>query len=89
MSGFVYRFAVPAVLDTDLSVINPDGTTTGAVAEALYIGGTGDVNVIMARNSNTVSFKNVPAGTILPIVVKQVLSSSSATNILVLNFQHN
>ena len=50
----------------------------------LYIGGTGNVNVDTI-NGQTIVFSGVPVGTILPVVVKRVRSTSTtATNILVL-----
>lgn len=52
---------------------------------ALYIGGTGDVSVLFAEDTNdtAVVLAAVPAGTVLPIVVKRVRSTgTTATNIV-------
>lgn len=50
----------------------------------LYIGGAGNLVVIMAQDTtNTlVTFNGVVAGTFLPIQVKRVSSTSTATNIM-------
>jgi hypothetical protein len=50
----------------------------------IYIGGDGNLIVIMAQDtSNTlVTFNSVKAGTFLPIQVKLVSSTSTATNIM-------
>lgn len=48
-------------------------------ARSLYIGVTGDVAVTMLDDS-TVTFSAVPAGMILPIVVKQVLSTGTTAS---------
>lgn len=47
----------------------------------LYIGGAGNVVVITA-SGETITFTAVPVGTILPINVQQVLTTSTATNIV-------
>jgi hypothetical protein len=52
---------------------------------ALYVGGAGNLVVEMYDkngNTNTLTFSSVPAGTLLPIRVKQVRTDSTATNIL-------
>tara|TARA_R110000764_G_scaffold2252_1_gene9636 strand:+ start:822 stop:1100 length:279 start_codon:yes stop_codon:yes gene_type:complete len=54
---------------------------------ALYVGGAGDVHVVMAGDDSdaTVIFKSVPAGSFLRIVVKAVLTGTTATDILAIN----
>jgi hypothetical protein len=50
----------------------------------LYVGNSGDVNVIM-ESGTTILFIGVPSGTFLPILVKQVLAAdTTASNILAL-----
>ena len=50
----------------------------------LYVGGAGDVQVITVGGDN-VTFVGVNAGTFLPVLVKQVVSTSTtATSILAL-----
>jgi hypothetical protein len=62
------------------------GSTTGqqCFCGGIYIGGDGNLVVIMAQDeSNTlVTFNSVKAGTFLPIQVKLVSSTSTATNIM-------
>lgn len=51
-------------------------------ATALYVGTGGDVAVVTEANS-TVTFANVPDGSVLPVRVKQVLSTgTTASDIL-------
>ena len=59
--------------------LNPAGYCGG-----LYIGGDGNLIVVMAQDTtNTlVTFAGVKAGTFLPIQVKKVSSTSTATNIM-------
>ena len=72
MSGIIYRNARPVTLGVDLV----------PVAQSLYVGATGDVTVVVAHDGTTVTFKAVPAGTILPVTVKKV---TAGTDIVALN----
>jgi hypothetical protein len=51
-------------------------------SRAIYVGGAGDLNVVMASGT-TVLFSAVPAGTILPIQIKQLLSTSTTATLVV------
>ena len=71
-------------------------TTTNLCGSSLYVGGAGDVAVVMAgvldisggatnlgANDVDVIFKGVPAGTFLPIAVDYLVSTgTTATDIL-------
>lgn len=50
---------------------------------ALYVGGTGNVVVVMG--GQTVTFNAVPTGTMLNIAVTQVLNTSTATLMVALD----
>ncbi len=64
-----------AVTTSDVTVIPP--------TRALYVGGTGNLNVVMV-DGQTVLFSAVPVG-IFPIQVTKVMSTSTtATNIVAL-----
>lgn len=59
-----------------------DATVFTKVTRGLFVGGAGAVSVVMA-NGDTVTFTGVVAGSILPIRVKQVLSTgTTATNMV-------
>lgn len=70
----------------DAASVTPHDTNdlSGGVARALYVGTTGDVEVIMAGGT-TVVFSSVPAGYILPIRVSRVkAANTTASDILAL-----
>jgi len=76
-------FAHDAVSLNPLNNNQISGTSDRGVC--LYIGGAGDVEVKMEGSSTSVVFKNVSAGTFLPILVTHVLpGSTTATEILAL-----
>lgn len=66
--------------------VTPNDSTVVAF-DAFYVGGTGgDVSVITDRNQ-TVTFTGVPAGTIIPLKIVRVRSTSTtATGIVGLNY---
>lgn len=63
-----------AITKSDATIIP---TTRG-----IYVGGAGDINVRMAGGS-TVLFSAVPVGTVLPIQVDKVLSTSTTATLMV------
>lgn len=66
--------------DTASAITKSD--TAPNVFARIYVGGTGDVKVV-TENGDTVTFSAVPVGTVLPVRVKQVLSTgTTATNLV-------
>lgn len=65
------------------AVVTPNNDTDLTyVTRALWVGGAGTVNVVLA-GGQTVLFSGIQAGTLLPLRVSRVKSSStSATNIV-------
>ena len=61
-----------AITKSNAAVYNP-------MPAALYVGSTGDVNLVTAAGS-TVLIPSVPAGAILPITFRQVLSTSTSAS---------
>jgi hypothetical protein len=62
--------------------ITPSDTTVLSATRAVYVGGTGNLVVIMNADTVAVTFSAVPAGTYLDISVTKVMASTSATLIL-------
>ena len=64
------------------TVVKSDTEFLPEPTRAIYVGGTGDVAVTM-HGGDSLIFVGVPAGSILPIKVSQVLSTNTtATNML-------
>lgn len=80
MSGY----GVQPVTASDGFSVSPSDTTV-VKADALYIGGSGDV-VVVTKKGNTVTFMAVPAGTTLPIQVVHVKAATDASNIVALTY---
>jgi hypothetical protein len=64
--------------------ITPDDSSELAhVVRAIYVGGGGDVAIVCEDNASPVTFVAVPAGQILPVRVRKVLSTgTTATDIV-------
>lgn len=74
----------PAI--TARAVTKSDTTIFERPSKALYIGGAGDVAVVMAEDTAPVTFSGVQAGSILPVRALKVMSTNTtATLILRLN----
>lgn len=59
------------------AAVTPANSDLANTTRALYIGTAGDVALILANDSAAVTFKGVPAGTILPVRAKQVRSTGT------------
>lgn len=70
---------------TDAFAVTPDdGSDLPIMARALYVGGAGDVRLHTAYG-NSVLFRALPAGTVLPCAVSRVLATdTTATNLVAL-----
>ena len=75
-AGTVY-YAGKSVTPSDTALI------VGPV-NGLYVGGAGNLNVVMNEDGETPTlFTAIPAGTLLPISVKRVLSTSTTATAIV------
>lgn len=70
-----------------IAVVPHASTDQTVYAKALYVGGAGDVTVIMVGDYATpgtpVTFSGVPAGTILPIQVRRVNAIGTTATLIV------
>lgn len=68
------------------SAVTPSNTVVlDPPCKSLYIGGAGNVNLLLADDTVAVVFVGVSAGQVLPVRAKQVLSTSTtATSIVAL-----
>lgn len=68
-------FRAAAVTKSDATVLP---STRG-----IYVGGAGDVAVIMAGDTAAVTFSAVAAGTFMPIQVTKVMSTNTTATLMV------
>jgi hypothetical protein len=64
------------------AVTPSDSADLTNVSRALWIGGAGNISVIMA-NGSTVLFSGIAAGTMLPLRVSRVRSTSTTATLIV------
>ncbi len=68
----------------NLVAITPsDSTDLPQVSRGIYVGGAGNLVVTPAAGGSNVTFVGVPAGTVLPIRVSRVLSTSTTATSLI------
>lgn len=53
------------------------------LARSLWIGGAGAVRVILADDTDPVTISAIPAGTLLPVIVKRVLATGTTATAIV------
>ena len=68
----------------DAAAVTPHNSNElGYVTRGVYVGGEGDLEVVMAGNGATVVFSAVPSGTLLPIRCK-IIKADNTTATLIL-----
>lgn len=77
-----YRLTLDGPMTSAVVVAPNDSADIANVSRAIYIGGTGNLNVVM-QDGTTVLFSAIPVGTILPIRVTRVLSTSTTATLIV------
>lgn len=83
--GLNYALQAAGPLSKALAVTPSNTVDLAATADALYIGVTGDVALILADDSAAVTFVGAVAGSILRLKVKRVLvTGTAATDIVAL-----
>jgi hypothetical protein len=64
-------------------VLTKDDEDVIETTRALYVGGTGNINVTMAGDGVACLISAIPAGAILPIRITQLLSTSTTATLVV------
>ncbi len=78
-----YETAPTSPARKGFSITPDDSVDLSITCRALFVGGAGDIAVILAADSSSIMFKNIPAGVVLPISVKRVEATlTTATDIL-------
>lgn len=64
------------------AAVTPSDSTVLSGVRGLYIGGAGDVAVVMQDTSTAVTFKAVPVGTFMDIQVEKVMSTNTTATLI-------
>ena len=67
-----------------IAVTPNDTQDLSGLVRSLWVGTGGDLVVIFADGGSSVTLKNVPSGTLMPIQVKRVMVATTATDIVAL-----
>lgn len=73
----------PDSCSSSFAAVTPADSDLAVPARALYVGGAGDVAVKALKGGQTVVFKAVPAGAVLPISVSQVRATDTTATYIV------
>ena len=57
--------------------VTPHDTDPQGVYRSLWVGTAGNLSVILVGDSAAVTFTGVPAGTLMPLAVKRVMSTNT------------
>jgi hypothetical protein len=77
-----YSRSLVSPAENAAKIVPNDATDISNVSRALYVGGAGDLHVMML-GGGTAAFANIPAGTLIPLRVTRVLATgTTATAIL-------
>ena len=69
--------------DKAFAITPNDSTDLAEYCRALYVGGAGNVSVLMNGDSTPTVFVNVAAGSLLPLRIKRVRATdTTATNLV-------
>jgi len=74
-------FAYAEVPQDWFTIAKSDSTEMPNNFVGLYVGGTGDVNVLM-HSGNQVLFKAVPVGTYIPGKFRRIMSTSTTATLM-------
>lgn len=70
---------------TKAAAVTPHDTNVLTSPGTIYVGVGGNVSVVPWEGSTAVLFKNLPAGAVIPVKVKQVkATSTTATDLVVI-----
>lgn len=68
---------------TKLAAVAPNDSTDLTGVRAVYVGGAGNLALMGIHDSAAVTLSSVPAGSLIPVQVKRVMSTNTtATNIV-------
>lgn len=67
------------------AVVPDDDVDLARVSRGLYVGGAGNLTVILDSDTAAVTFIAVAVGSVLPIRVRRVMESTTATNLIALS----
>lgn len=81
MSTHVLDANKGAPAERAVAITKSDSVDLAEPSRAIYVGGTGDV-VAVFQSGDVVTFSAVPVGTILPICVKRINSTSTTATLM-------
>jgi hypothetical protein len=66
-----------------IAVTPSDTAVLASLSRYIYVGGEGDLAVLMAGDDTPVTLKAVPVGTYLPLCVQKVMATNTSATLIV------
>jgi hypothetical protein len=80
-----YKAALTSPAESAVAITPADGADLANTARGVWVGGGGDIAVILVGDTVAVTIKNVSGGSLLPIRAKRIMSTNTtATDIVAL-----
>lgn len=82
MAQIPFQTTPDSVAQQCIAITPADSDLAGGAVRALYVGGSGNVKITDPQG-NAVTFANVPAGVVLPVMAKRIWATgTTASNII-------
>lgn len=78
-----YTTAPPGAAISAFAITKSDTTVISPPTNYVYVGGAGDLAVLMANDTVAVTLSAVPAGTLLSIRVQKVMSTNTTATLVI------
>lgn len=83
MTAYDFLQPVTAFSPATKAILVTKDDATLVNCRALYVGGTGDVAIVDYHGGTAVTLSAVPAGTLLPIACRKVMSTNTTATLIV------
>ncbi len=74
---------INASASQSFSIIPSDTDELEYVTRMLYVGSAGDISCLLTADESITIFKNIPAGTVLPLRVRKIFNSGTTASQIV------
>jgi hypothetical protein len=78
-----FNLGVSSPARKSFNITPADGVDLPTITRAIYVGLLGDIVVMLADDTGTVTLKSVPGGSLLPLQIRRVQATGTTAGFLV------